>query len=237
MRPSAVARRALPSVARARPNRYAPPGPMASQGDSGTGNGPSKQQRRQLGKDQRAAEQARATRRQTMIRIGYVALGLLVLAVAVWWVALRPRPGEHVPSQGRTHHPLDYAFDYSSDPPTSGPHFFTPAQAGIYRQPVHDQLLIHSMEHGHVVVHFNCDQPSTGSAPEDGDCSALGRSLADIATDMRVWKLIVVPRANLGSRLALTAWTRIDKFDNFDESRIRAFISAWRNRGPEATEM
>ena len=166
-----------------------------------------------------------------------MALGLVAVAVVVWLVALRPRPGEHVPSQGRSHHPLDYEFEYASDPPTSGPHFFSPAQAGIYRQPVHQQLLIHSMEHGHVVIHFNCDRQSPGAAPEDSDCNVLGRSLANIATDVRVWKIIVTPNPSLGSRLALTAWTRIDTFDDFDESRIRRFIGAWRNRGPEATEM
>jgi len=210
---------------------------MATKGDSATGGGPSKQQRRQLGKEQRQAEHARLARRQLLVRVGYGAVGVVVVAAAAWWVALRPRPGEHVPSQGRTHEPLGYEFDYSSNPPTSGPHFSSPAEAGIYRQPVHEQMLIHSMEHGHVIAHFNCDRRSSGGAPEDGDCSALGRSLANIATDMEVWKLIVAPNPALDSRLALTAWTRIDTFDVFDEARIRRFIQAWRNRGPEATEM
>ena len=210
---------------------------MATNDDAATGDGPSKQQRRELRKEQRAAEQAHAARRQMLARAGYGALGLLAVAVVVWWVALRPRPGEHVPSQGRLHRPLDYEFDYASNPPTSGPHFFSPADAGIYRQPVHEQLLIHSMEHGHVIVHFNCERPSPGPAAEDADCGALGRSLATLATDVRVWKLIVVPNPRLDRRIALTAWTRIDKFDVYDEARIRRFIRAWRNRGPETTEM
>lgn len=210
---------------------------MATKGDSASAYGLSKHERRQIGKEQRQAEQAHMARRQLLARVGYGALCLVVVAMVVWWVALRPRPGEHVPSQGRAHEPLDFEFTYSSNPPTSGPHFFSPAQAGIYRQPVHHQLLIHSMEHGHVVVHFNCEQRSPGTSPEDSDCSALGRSLANITSDMQVWKLIVAPNPDLDRRLALTAWTRIDKFDVFDESRIRRFIRAWRNRGPENTEM
>ena len=32
---------------------------------------------------------------------------------------------------------------------------------------------------------------------------------------------------DMGSRIALTAWQRLDKFDDFDAQRIRAFIERY----------
>ncbi|MDZ4284195.1 MAG: DUF3105 domain-containing protein [Patescibacteria group bacterium] len=49
------------------------------------------------------------------------------------------------------------------------------------------------------------------------------------------WKVVVVPGPDLDTRFALTAWTRLDKFEDFDEERVRRFIKAYRNKGPEAT--
>jgi hypothetical protein len=39
--------------------------------------------------------------------------------------------------------------------------------------------------------------------------------------------LILAPYPQLDSRIALTAWTRLDKFNEFDESRIDRFIEAY----------
>ena len=38
----------------------------------------------------------------------------------------------------------------------------------------------------------------------------------------------------MSNRIALTAWTHLDSFDDFDESRIVEFIEYYRNKGPEA---
>lgn len=48
-------------------------------------------------------------------------------------------------------------------------------------------------------------------------------------------RVVIVPRVNLDTEIALTAWGRIDKMNTFDENRIRAFIDAYHNKGPEQT--
>lgn len=48
-------------------------------------------------------------------------------------------------------------------------------------------------------------------------------------------RVIVVPRPSLDTQIALTAWGKIDKMNAFDENRIRAFIAAYHNKGPEQT--
>jgi hypothetical protein len=208
---------------------------MVGNSDTGRGHEPNKEERRGLGKEARAAQQAQAQRRKLLVQVGYVALSLVVVAALVYWFFLRPRPGVVVASQGQTHVPLNTPFEYSTNPPTSGPHADRPWDASINRDPVHEQYLIHSMEHGHVVVQYNCEIAARGARDEDASCAALATSLAQIARDERIWKLIVAPRPTLDHRIALTAWRRIDTFDSFDAGRIRAFIRAWRNKGPEAT--
>jgi hypothetical protein len=41
-------------------------------------------------------------------------------------------------------------------------------------------------------------------------------------------QVILAPFPTMKSRLALTAWTRLEKFDEFDEKRIVRFIDAYR---------
>ena len=40
--------------------------------------------------------------------------------------------------------------------------------------------------------------------------------------------VILAPYPTMKSRIALTAWTRLDKFDEFDEKRIVRFIDSYR---------
>ena len=47
-------------------------------------------------------------------------------------------------------HPEGY-----SVPPTSGRHWNGWMQCGFYRSPVRDERIVHNLEHGHVVVHYN----------------------------------------------------------------------------------
>lgn len=38
----------------------------------------------------------------------------------------------------------------------------------------------------------------------------------------------MAPYPKLDTKIALTAWTRIDKFNDFDEERIQKFIKAFK---------
>ena len=39
--------------------------------------------------------------------------------------------------------------------------------------------------------------------------------------------MLLAPYPGMKTRIALTAWTRLDAFDAFDESRIHRFIKAY----------
>ena len=129
-------------------------------------------------------------------------------------------PGQKIATQGRDHvapgkeHPA-----YSTSPATSGWHYdlpFAPVDWGIYEEYVDDEYLIHNLEHGGIGIHYNCP---------DG-CDELVSDLSRIADRSLAENLKVVlsPYPDMPTRIALTAWTFLDAFEEFDEDRIIEFI-------------
>jgi hypothetical protein len=185
----------------------------------------------------RAAQQAKQRRQRLM----WVGGGVVVLAVVVGLVVLSrgsganlnasansDAPGVAMPIQGQEHIPVGQSHPaYNSDPPTSGWHYDEPLPTGFYEDPAPDEQLVHNLEHGHVVISYDCRKLD--------DCGAVKGQLRGIFERYDRWKVTVVPRENADAAIALTAWGRIDKLDSYDEGRITAFIDAWRDRGPEQT--
>jgi hypothetical protein len=113
---------------------------------------------------------------------------------------------------------------YNSIPATSGPHFPVWWQEwGVVDEELPDELVIHNMEHGGVIIRYDC--------PEG--CPDLVSQLAEVT--FRYQKVILSPYTGLGTRIAVAAWTYLDKFDEFDEDRIVQFIDAHMN-SPESPE-
>lgn len=90
-----------------------------------------------------------------------VVIGALVVAGLGWlgWYATRPVPGVEMADQGRDHVTPEQvaASKYNSNPPTSGPHLATWVKSGIYNTPQSEGELIHSLEHGYVIISYNCN--------------------------------------------------------------------------------
>lgn len=161
-------------------------------------------------------------------------VGLLLLAVGygVYRVVTVPAPGVRMEEQGRQHVTQQEvaAFKYNSNPPTSGPHLSTWVAPGIYDTPQSEGELIHSLEHGYVIISYNCN-----AINETDACKVLIEQLKELARRKKLFKLIVVPRSHLTTAIALTAWDHIDTFDEFDAKRIERFIDFHRDHGPEKT--
>jgi hypothetical protein len=159
----------------------------------------------------------------------------LVTAGLSWWIIssiLRSAPQTEdksmsVPDQGNTHISVGEAHAaYNSNPPTSGPHYEQPARPGFREEPIADEHLIHSLEHGLVWISY---RPSLSEEAVD--------QLRDFARDSMV---VITSRETNDSDVAIAAWTRLDKFDiqgstlsEEEEQRIQDFITRYRNRGPE----
>ena len=178
--------------------------------------------------------EARATERRQRgkwIWIGVAVIGVLLLVGVVAWSiqkAKQPVFGEAVPIQGQQHIALDQSHPpYNSDPPTSGWHYAEPAEAGFYESSLPDEQLVHNLEHGHVIISYDCARVA--------DCEDVKTELRGLVGRFQRWKIVAVARENADAAIALTAWGRIDKLDSYDEDRVDAFVKRWRNRGPENT--
>jgi hypothetical protein len=194
-----------------------------------------------------ARQHARGMQRQREIRRRQIRMGIgAALAVAIVAVvgimvvrASQGQPGRAVPLQGNQHiGEGEQHVAYNTKPATSGPHWSIAARApapwGISKEPLVDEALIHNLEHGGIGIHYNCREcPELVTALED----FYQRYSSNPANRLPLYpgstKLIVSPYYDMPSRIALTAWGRIDTLDNFDEERIRRFVDAFRDKGPE----
>lgn len=196
---------------------------------------------------------------------------VLSLAIVGFWVynESKPKVGIQFEDEGREHVDIGTQVEYKTNPPTSGNHYAQWTKWGTYDTPRDDRNLVHSLEHGYVILFYNCDiQPTgfslipqifaqEGSRPmsvasdsaqqlasaaatlsdnfKSQSCQQLVRDLTDIYNSRGQTRLIVVPRPNMDSRIALSAWRYLEKMDNFDKDKINAFISSHINQGPEKT--
>ena len=64
--------------------------------------------------------------------------------------------GEKKEDLGRDHVTDIYGVNYNSNPPISGPHFPVWAKKGLYDRLLSDGYLIHSLEHGYIVISYDC---------------------------------------------------------------------------------
>lgn len=134
----------------------------------------------------------------------------------------KPMVGEKMAYEGDTHvapgqvHPA-----YMTNPPTSGYHWAGVAGPGIKNEPVPDELLLHSMEHGAVVVWYR-------EGLEESDVNTIKEAFMSASG-----KKIMVPRANLDVPVALTSWGYMMKMENIDAEKIKEFIETNNDRAPE----
>ncbi len=197
---------------------------------------------------------------------------IFIVGILVWvyFESNKPQPGQKIADLGRDHVDISTKVDYSSNPPTSGAHNADWTRAGVYELPRKDAYLVHSLEHGYVIISYNCAKRSNSLIPkafahgveeeateaatpnindiqiatESADlpqafkadeCHSLVDQLISVYEKKGKRKLVVIPRPNLDARIALTAWGRVDKFEQFDQKRIEKFIDAYRDQGPEKT--
>lgn len=180
----------------------------------------------------------------------YIWIGVPILVIAaflgwLFWASSKPLPGEKIADLGREHVPVGTEVQYNSNPPTSGKHYADWIRAGVYESPKDDKNLVHSLEHGYVVMHYKCSfkaqmsnvksEEASGSSILEfsEECKTRKEQLVKIYEKKGKRKLIVVSRANLDTNFAISAWIYLDKFNDFDGSRIEKFIDAHRDNGPE----
>jgi hypothetical protein len=169
------------------------------------------------------AEKIRPAGREGRRRLLATGLAVAVAAAALvgYWAyrAAADLPGVKLADQGNAHIQLatEPHLPYNSDPPTSGPHMPYIAPWGIHTEPIVRELQVHNLEDGGVMVQYHCATP----------CPDLVARLTEIVRRYET-QVILAPYPGMRTRIALTAWTRLDAFDDLDEARIVRFIRTYR---------
>jgi len=179
-------------------------------------------------KQVREAAIQQAVRRRQMRRMGKWFLGVVIVVGLGYWLfaalngPVGPAAGEFFKAQSRDHIAIGAPHAaYNSNPPTSGWHYDTPVQTGIYDAAFPDEQLIHNLEHGHIWIAYRPDLPK-----EDIE------KLANIAKSYGS-KIVMTSRPNNPTPIAIVAWEYLLKLDHFNEQQIKDFIDDHRGKGPE----
>jgi len=137
------------------------------------------------------------------------------------------------PLMAALHIPQDASVVYNSNPPSSGPHYTTWANFQEFTDPVDDRYLVHSMEHGAVLLLYKC---------EDAGCPQLVdalRAVRDaVPTDplcdpsIRV-RVILAPRPKNDVTVAAAAWGATYRADCVDAASLTQFVTDHYAKAPE----
>lgn len=164
-------------------------------------------------------------------------LMILVVGGGIYWiskkdsekVAERKIYAVNIEDQGRMHIDVDAPHPaYNSNPPTSGWHYEEWETKGAYKEQQPDEGLVHNLEHGYIWISYRPDvSPEIISQLEN--FYGFGK------------KIVVEPRKENDTLIAIAAWNWLDKFDpvsgdslnNEEIKRIQDFIDAYINQGPE----
>ncbi len=156
--------------------------------------------------------------------------GLVVFGFGLYWLAgiLGPQGEDFsraVPvMEDRTHIPVGESefVTYNSNPPTSGPHYDQTARSGFRTEEISDGHIIHNLEHGDIWISYR---------------PGVSEEVKDQLRQFGSAKVIITPRSDNETDIALAAWGRLDVFDLEDdlvpEQRIEDFIKRYIGRGPE----
>jgi hypothetical protein len=116
-------------------------------------------------------------------------------------------------------HDQSVVFEGSSLPPTGGVHHPTWLNCGVYRDPVEEELAVHSLEHGAVWLAYHPELPA--------DQVALLEDYADSFT-------LVSPYPGLASPIVATAWGARLQVESAPNDDLESFLTRYRGQGPEA---
>ena len=169
----------------------------------------------------------------TQTKSGLLSLTLLALiigvAFVVWLNSSNTHPTgissplqEDYPSLGQTHiadgssHP-----PYNSNPPTSGWHYATPANWGIYHATLPDETLVHNLEHGGIWLSYRDANDTQTIAQLD----AIVNQFPD--------HVILTYRPTDDKAIAVAAWGHLLNLDTADSKLILDFINRYIRQGPE----
>ncbi|MBI1984555.1 MAG: DUF3105 domain-containing protein [Candidatus Wildermuthbacteria bacterium] len=190
-----------------------------------------KQEKREIRRQEKETEQRARQSNRFVGRIRNYAIIFGVIALVgygLYLLAQSSAPKEEdfsraIPLMGANHIAAGSQLpEYTSNPPTSGPHYGQTARSGFREEAIPDQNIIHNLEHGDVWIAFH---------PRIAD------EIQEELKQFGAAKVIITPREANETDIALAAWGRLDAFNVENNvlpvERIKDFIKRYTNKGPE----
>lgn len=154
---------------------------------------------------QRSTAREPIERRTLLYLVIFSAAGLVILGAVIAYLAISSGSGSSAisskdcveksyPGLAPKHlsNP-DKNVSYNSFPPSSGPHYQSPAPWGIYEETIKQTILVHNLEHGGIIIQYG-----------DVGSDAVSKLRSFYQDDP--YGLVVAPYRKLGKKFALTAW-------------------------------
>ena len=211
--------------------------PAAVQPDQGPQSQEKRRERLEARREAKAQAAAKRYRQQRRARLVRIVVLLASIVAVVWFLFVRggiPNAiaGHDIEdfdtftseSRANTLHTTD-PITYEESPPVSGQHSPDPADCGVYSEPIPNENMVHSLEHGAVGVLYAPDAP----IDEIKQIEAIVQEY-DSHT-------FAAPYEGLETPYTVVAWAHLMRLDSFDGPAVREFIEVFRQGGdaPEQT--
>jgi hypothetical protein len=134
-------------------------------------------------------------------------------------------PAAQKPLAPIKHVPEGTKIAYCSNPPSSGEHYPIWAAFQEYNAEVPWPYLVHSMEHGAIVLLYKCDAPGCPDVVEGlrkvRDSAAADPLCSGQATPRRI---IIMPSKTIPTKVAAAAWGATYQAACFDQTTLETFV-------------
>lgn len=108
--------------------------------------------------------------------------------------------------EGASHFDPGTSLTYCTRPPSSGDHYGSWASFRVYDKPVPYGYLVHSLEHGAVVILYKCASGSCPSIQSQLVAVANARSADPLCTPAIKHRIIIAPDPTLDIEIGASAW-------------------------------
>ena len=192
---------------------------------------PTKQEQRELRRQEKEAEQSARQRGRSMRKFRNYALVVVIIAAVgygIYFLLKSAAPKEEdfsraIPLMEASHIAVGSQLpEYTSNPPTSGPHYGQTARSGFRNEAISDQNIIHNLEHGDIWIAYH---------------PRIAEEIVEELKQFGAAKVIITPREANETDIAVAAWGRLDIFDIKNDTmpieRVKDFIKRYTNKGPE----
>jgi hypothetical protein len=143
--------------------------------------------------------------------------------------------GQGVPIEPANHVPQDASLAYNTRPPTSGMHYPTWVQTyGVLDPPPPTGNWVHNLEHGAVVILYNCPD----------DCPEVVQQLEDLYPTLPKGRnsrggqprVLILPYPDMDTTIAAVSWGWLLQQDQLNTDELTDFVEQHIDRGPECVD-